>query len=390
MSAVRFGDLHSARESIRQVRVLMVKEWHQLVLDRTLFFFLLYIFTVSILIAGGEVTSELRNALLAVRAGSHGQAARELIDRFRPPYFRSAGEARSDRHALEMLDRGEASAVLDVPSDFDEILLTAREQATVQLVVDTSKTRLGYLISSYGARIAAGYGQEWVQANPGSRGGSANLPGVENEHRIWFNPQLTAAWLATIGEFISWMTIACVLLPATALVREKERGNIEQLLVSPLTPFQVMLAKVLSMQVVMLAGTALSLFGILQHVFSVPANGSLLLFFVLTGFYTFAAAGIGLVIGTFARSAAQVGMLVFLLVLPMIMLSGTHSRFESMPVWLQTVMSVSPMHHYVDITLGILLRGAGLELLWRSVAALALMGTVLFAVGCWRFRTKFR
>jgi len=74
----------------------------------------------------------------------------------------------------------------------------------------------------------------------------------------------------------------------------------------------------------------------------------------------------------------------------MIMLSGTHSRFESMPVWLQTVMSVSPMHHYVDITLGILLRGAGLELLWRSVAALALMGTVLFAVGCWRFRTKFR
>jgi ABC-2 type transport system permease protein len=106
--------------------------------------------------------------------------------------------------------------------------------------------------------------------------------------------------------------------------------------------------------------------------------------------YTFAASGIGLVIGAFARSAAQVGMLVFLLVLPMIMLSGTHSRFESMPAWLRMTMSFSPMHHYVDITLGILFRGAGLDLLWRPVAALAVIGTMLFSVGCWRFRRQFR
>jgi ABC-2 type transport system permease protein len=368
----------------------MIKEWRQLVLDRTLFFFLLYIFTVPILIAGGEVASELRNALLAVRAGSHGQAAHELIDRFRAPYFVFAGEALSDREALELLDRGAASAVLDIAPDFEDILRTAREPATVQLIVDTSKTRLGYLVSSYAARITAGYGQKWTQANLGRSGGSANFPGVENDYRVWFNPALKAAWLATIGDFISWMTIACVLLPATALVREKERGTIEQLLVSPLTPIQVMLAKVLSMQAVMLAGTALCLYGIMRPIFSVPVNGSLLLFFALTGLYTFAAAGIGLAIGAFARSAAQVGMLVFLLVLPMIMLSGTQSRFESMPTWLQSAMSVSPMHHYVDITLGILFRGAGLDLLWRSVGSLALIGTALFALGCWRFRSQFR
>ena len=164
------NNLRPAGAGVRQVWVLMVKEWHQLVLDRTLFLFLLYAFTIQILIAGGEVTSELRNALLAVRDLSHGQAARELIDRFRAPYFRLAGEVKSDRHALEMLDRGEASAVLDIPSDFEETLLTGREPATVQLIVDTSKTRLGYIISSYSSRITASYGQEWVQANPGLRG----------------------------------------------------------------------------------------------------------------------------------------------------------------------------------------------------------------------------
>jgi ABC-2 type transport system permease protein len=390
MSLNRFDDFHSAWEWLRQVRVLIVKEWRQLVLDRTLFFFLLYIFTVPILIAGGEVTSELRNALLAVRGKGHGHAAREWIDRFRQPYFVPAREAHSDREALELLDRGEVSAVLDIPPDFEEILATAREPATAQLIVDTSKSRLGYLIASYSARITAGYGQEWAEANLARLGSSADLPGVENDYRIWFNPALTAAWLSTIGDFISWMTIACVMLPATALVREKERGTIEQLLVSPLSPVQIMLAKVVSMQVVMLAGTALSLFGIMQPFFSVPVNGSLLLFFVLTGLQTYATSGIGLVVGTYARSAAQVGMLVFLLVLPMIMLSGTHSRFESMPAWLQTVMSLSPMHYYADITLGILLRGAGLNLLWRPVGSLALIGTALFAVGVWRFRRQFR
>lgn len=375
---------------LRQVWVLMLKEWRQLVLDRTLFFFLLYIFTVPILIAGGGVASDLRGALLAIRAGNHRQAARELIDRFRAPYFASAGVARSDGEAFDMLDRGTASAVLDIPPDFEETLRTAREPAAVQLMVDTSKTRLGYLVSSYAARITAGYGQEWARANLERRGGSAEFPSVENDYRVWFNPALESSWLTTVGDFISWMTIACVLLPASALVRERERGTIEQLLVSPLTPVQVMLAKVISMQVVMLLGTALSLFGILRPMFSVPTNGSLLLYFALTALYTFAAAGIGLAIGAFARSAAQVGMLVFLLVLPMIMLSGTQSRFESMPMWLQVVMSSSPMHHYVDITLGILLRGAGLNLLWGPVCGLAVIGTALFGIGCWRFRSQFR
>jgi ABC-2 type transport system permease protein len=384
------ADLDSVRQWVRQVAVLMVKEWRQLVLDRTLFFFLLYIFTVPIFIAGGEVTTELKNAILAVRGGGHGTAVRDWVDRFRPPYFMPPREVKSDREAMDMLDRGEVSAVLDISPEFEQNLRSGKEQATAQLIVDTSKTRLGYLVSSYGGRITAGYAEEWAQANLSRLGMPGQFPAVENQYRVWFNPALTAAWLATTGDFITWMTIACVMLPASALVREKERGTIEQLLVSPLTPLQIMLSKVLSMQVVMLMGTAISLFGVMQPFFAVPAHGSLVLFFVLTGLHTFATSGVGLVVGTFARSAAQVGMLVFLLVLPMVMLSGTHSRFESMPGWLQHVMSLSPMHYYADITLGILFRGAGLSLLWRPVSGLVLIGSGLFAIGVWRFRRQFR
>jgi len=149
-------------------------------------------------------------------------------------------------------------------------------------------------------------------------------------------------------------------------VREKERGTIEQLLVSPLSALQVMLAKVGSMVVVMLAGTAIALFGIMQPVYGVPAKGSLPLLFALTAVYAFATAGLGLAAATFARTSGQTGLLVMLIVMPMVTLSGTWTPFESMPAWLRGVMTLSPLRHFVDIVYSILLRGAGLDVLWDS------------------------
>jgi ABC-2 type transport system permease protein len=121
----------------------------------------------------------------------------------------------------------------------------------------------------------------------------------------------------------------------------------------------------------------------------VPVHGSLLLYFALTALYAFTNAGLGLLAGTFARNSAQVGLLVMLMVMPMVMLSGTHTPLESMPAWLRNLMSISPMRYFIDITYGILLRGAGLDVLWDSVLAMAALGVVLFALGMWRFRRQF-
>jgi ABC-2 type transport system permease protein len=375
---------------LRQLAVMTAKELRQLWRDRVLFIYIVYIFTGQILIAGGQIEFDLHNAWLLVRDADRSQASRELVHRFRAPYFRLAGEVEHPDEALALLDQGKVAALLEIPPDFERSLIEARAPATVQLLVDTSKSNIGYLASSYGQRIGAGYGQEWAAANLARHGiAPAALPQVRIEARVWYNPDLRQAWFSTIGDLLSMMTVACLLLPATALVREKEHGTIEQLLVSPLTPFQVMFPKLLAMVLVTLLGTAVSLFAIMQPLFGVPARGSLPLFFALTALYAFTLAGLGLVIATFARNAAQVGLLVFLMVMPIIMLSGTHSPFESMPEWLQWVMSISPLRYFLEIAYGILLRGAGPGVLWDSVLIMAGLGAGLFALGLWRFRRQF-
>jgi ABC-2 type transport system permease protein len=186
------------------------------------------------------------------------------------------------------------------------------------------------------------------------------------------------------------MTVACILLPGSAMVREKERGTIEQLLVSPLTPLQVMLPKVVAMVLVMMAGTALALFGIMQPVFGVPIRGSVPLFLLMTAVYAFTNAGLGLVAATFSRTASQVGLLALLMVMPIVTLSGTWTPLEGMPQALDTLMLLSPLRHFIEIAYGILLRGAGLDTLWDSALAMTLLGCGLFALGASRFRRQFQ
>jgi ABC-2 type transport system permease protein len=210
------------------------------------------------------------------------------------------------------------------------------------------------------------------------------------EPRIWYNPQLRSALFLVPGLIAYISMLTAVVSTALSVVREKERGTMEQLLVSPVDAAQVMLAKVLATSLVALAGTALALFGIMQPLYAVPARGSLVLFFALTLLYTFTNAGLGLVASTFTRKTGQVGLIVVLIVMPILMLSGIRTPWETMPAWLRAVMSFSPLHHYIDVTYGILLRGAGLDTLWDSILAMGALGAALFALGAWRFRAQFR
>jgi ABC-2 type transport system permease protein len=390
VNARRPAMVAALRVWLRQMRVMTAKELRQLARDRVLLIFIVYIFTLHIVIAAGGLQTELRRAGVLVHDADHSAAARELVHRFQPPYFEFKQEVGDADAALTLLDRGRAKVLLDIPARFEQTLHEAEQPAVAQLMVDTSNANSGFLASSYGVRIAAGYGQEWARRDLTRAGLDPDkLPVIRNETRIWYNPELNEAWFGTLSDLLTMMTVACILLPASALVREKERGTIEQLLVSPLTPFQIMTSKVLAMILVMLAGTALSLFGIMQPFYDVPARGSLLLFFALTALYAFTNAGLGLMAATFARSSAQVGLLVMLIVMPIVMLSGTHTPLESMPGWLQELMRISPMRYFIVMSYGILLRGAGLDILWDSVLAMAAIGAVLFALGMWRFRRQF-
>ena len=378
-----------ARVWLRQIAVLSLKEIRQLLRDRALFTYTVYIFTANIIIAAGGASNELRDSAVRVHDADQSLASRDLIYRFQQPRFRLAGEVGSAAEALRLLDRGEAQMILDIPPDFAESL-QRQQPAHVQALIDTSQANTGYLASSYAARIVARFAEDQAQRNILRAGGDPRqMPAIRNELRVWYNPGLNNAWFNTISELLTMVTVACILLPAAAMIREKERGTLEQLLVSPLTPLQIMVSKLLSMMLVMLCGTTVAVFGIMMPFYGVPFVGSVPLFFALTALYAFTNAGLGLAAATFARNSAQVGLVVLLMVMPIVMLSGTWTPMESMPPWLRSLMYLSPLRHYIEIAYGILLRGAGFGILWNSVLPMAAIGVALFALGLVRFRRQF-
>ena len=373
----------------RRLGVMTAKEIRQLLRDPVLLSFLAFVFTVNVYLQGSSVSLQLNRAAMVVQDADHSAASRELIHRFRPPYFRLDGEVDDSRQAIGLLDKGEAMVALDIPPRFQESLL-AGETASVLMQVDATHTAPGFLASSYAARIVSQFGLETALAREGlSSGGLEEVPVVIDDQRVWFNPNQKDTWFMPISELLEGITLFSILLPAAAMVREKERGTVEQLLVSPLSPFQILFPKVIAMTGVILVGVTLSLFAVLGGMFQVPMRGSLPLFYVVTTLYIFANAGLGLFVATIARNLAQVGLLSLLILAPIILLSGTWTPPEAMPAWLRAGTLVSPLRHYIDAAYGILLKGVGLDLLWDSVLAIALLGSSIFAFGLWRFRRQF-
>jgi ABC-2 type transport system permease protein len=370
--------------------VMTQKEILQLFRDVPIVAFLVYSFTLAIYITGNGIRSQLHDASLLVHDADHSVSSRELIHRFQAPFFRLNGEVADSREGLRQLDRGTAVALLEIPPRFHEQLMTG-EPTAVQLLVDTTNSPNGLSAASYAARIVARFGQESAFERDGSVGDSSQeLPLITSDHRVWYNPDQNEAWFECISHLVRQITIFALLLPAAALVREKERGTVEQLLVSPLTPFQIMISKVLAMTVVILCATAVGLFGVMQPVFGVPIKGSIWLFFTLAALFVVTTACMGLAAATLARNQGQVGMMTLLVAAPMLMLSGITAPMEAMPTWVRHLMSLSPLRYFIDIANGILLKGAGLNILWDSVLAMTALGASLFGFSLWRFRRQFR
>jgi ABC-2 type transport system permease protein len=371
-----------------RLAAMTAKELIQFGRDTLLLLAIIYLFVFDTYMAG-NVSMQLNNAVVVVHDADHSAASRELTYLFRPPHFKLGGEVLDNRAGQRLLDQGKALVVLDIPSDFGHDIKKGKPVA-VQVQVDASNTVLGSLASSYAAQIIGQYGFDQALARLGvSERAMQNVPMIRDEHRVWYNPNQKDAWFMPIAELLTVITIMAIMLPAAAAVREKERGTIEQLLVSPLTPIQILLPKVISMTLVILLGTAVSLFAVMHLIFHVPMKGSLVLFFAVTTLYTFTTAGLGLYIATLSRNLAQVAMLAILVLMPMIFLSGAWTPPEAMPAGMREAMFLSPLYHFIEMGYGILLKGAGLDVLWDSLLSLVLLGIVIFSFGVWRFKRQF-
>ena len=370
---------------LERLRVLTVKELLQLGRDVGLIAFIAYAFTGDVYVAGSGMQMQLRNATIAVYDGDGSAASRELISRFHLPEFRIQTLLSDAREGLRLLDEGRTMVLLDIPPQFERDL-ASRRQTAVQLQVDASNSVIGTWAAAYATQIAATFATDRAM---GSTPTGAAMPITESRHRIWFNPNSMDEWFVPVIEMMNMVTMLSIMLPAAVMVREKERGTIEQLLVSPLTPMQIMLPKVLAMALVILLGITGSI-AMLRFAFHVPIRGSLLLFYVVSVIYVITTSGLGLAIATLVNNLAQVGMAVILALSPIMLLSGTWVPAEGMPPGVRWIMYISPLHYYVEITLGIFLRGTGLDVLWDHLLVMTLLGLVMFAIGLLRFRAQLR
>lgn len=370
-----------------RVGALTLKELKQLGRDPILLLVIVYFFTADIYIAGAGIRMDLHNASIAVLDHDHSATSRELIHRFRAPYFSLQGELESDAEARRRLDHGEVLAVLDIPPDFQRDLLRGTP-VEVQMQIDASNATLGILATTYAGQIVARYSREQTERQL-RQGLLTGLPVLNDAHRVYYNPNQKDAWFLSISEMLAVITMLSLMLPAAAAVREKERGTIEQLIVSPLSSTQIMLSKILAMGLVILLGSAVSLFGVIEPAFQVPLRGQVGLYFPVVAIYVFATCGLGLFIATLSRNLGQVVMLVILILMPLLLLSGAWTPPEAMPAFLRAAMHGSPLFYFTTLSYAILLKGAGLDILWPQIVQLFLLGLAVFSFGVWRFRRQF-
>lgn len=381
--------LGSASKSwMARLAVMTNKEILQFLRDPVLMLILAYAFILGVRNAGTSVSMQIEHAPIAFIDNDRSQASRDIIYSFQEPWFAPYGVISSEREGQQLLDSGKVVAVLDIPPQFEQSLLRGDAQP-IQLQLDASNSSIAEIVEGYASAVVAPIAQSYGLRSLGISPSENSLPpGLIDVHRIWFNPNLLDSWFQSVTQLIQVITMLSLLLPAAAMVREKERGTIEQLTVSPLSPLQIVLPKVISMTIAIIIGCSLSLFIVVGPMFHVPMKGSLLLFFAITAIYVFSMTGIGVFIASISRNLAQVGLLSIMLLTPMIYLSGKFTPPEAMPGALLIVMYIQPTYYYLNIVFGILLKGAGVSILWQQILIMIGLGSIIFIAAMRRFRKQ--
>jgi ABC-2 type transport system permease protein len=358
---------------------LGVKELWSVFRDPMLLFLICFVFTVSVHIAATTKTETLHRAPIAVVDEDRSELSRLIELAFYPPNFDAARQIVLPQLDPRM-DSGIDTFTLVIPPHFQRDVLAGRSPA-IQLNVDATRISQALVGSEHVQRIIMGQVVEFVRRDRGT------LPfPVEVTLRPRFNQGLNITWFASIVELVNQVTLLSIILAGSALVREREHGTVEHLLVMPVTPAEIMIAKQWSTALIVLVATALSLTFVVQRFLQVPIQGSAALFLVGVAMNLFATTTLGIMMATVARTMPQFGLLMMLTIVPMQVLSGGYTPRESMPEVVQRVMVIAPTTHFMELSKAILYRGAGIEVVWKQFAALAIIGAAMFVIALTRFR----
>jgi len=365
-------------ERLQSVLWLGFKELASLGRDAAMVGLIIYAFTYAVYGPAKGAQMELRNASVAIVDEDRSELSRRIADALLPPFFKrpeAIGASEIDR----VMDAGRYTFVIDIPPRFQSDLEAGRNP-TIQLNVDaTAMSQAGHGAAYIQSIIA----QEIQRVAPAP---SDAAPPVRLVTRAKFNPNLIETWFLGVSQIINNITMLAIILSGAAVVREREHGTIEHLLVMPLGPSDIMLAKIWSSALVIIVVSTISLLVVVQGMLGVPVAGSIPLFMASTGVYMFSVSSLGILLATVARSMPQFGLLAIPVFLMLNILSGGQTPLDSMPPWLQNVMQFSPTTHFVSMSMAILYRGAGLSAVWQDFTWVAGMGLVFFFAALAGFR----
>ena len=373
-----------------RLRSLIRKDFILTLRDLPIVFLVLYSFA-EIVLCGWALTMDVKHTPTAVFDRDNSPASRGLVERFRQADsfkvdFYPADEAELDR----LLDSGQAALGLIIPPNFGRDLAGGRP-VSIQVLADGTQSNPALLSLGYVTQIVRRYsaGIEIERLNKSGMALVNGLPSIVNNVRAWYLPEMRYIHFNMVAMVTLSVVMLGTLLAAAAIVREKEAGTLEQLMVTPIRPLELTLAKVIPMVALEIVGLGIGVtlgfvvFGVAPHG---DAPAALALFFALSALAFLASAGIGIWIATVAQNLLQALLIAFFVLFPMMFLSGTITPVTAMPQWLQWVSFVSPMRHYLSLALSLFLKGAGLSVVWPHAAVLALFTAAILGIGLARFR----
>jgi len=367
------------KQWLANVMRLSIKELRSLFGDVPLMALILFAFSVAIYSTAKGVKAEVAHASVAIIDADHSALSRRLRDGIQPPYFTPPVDI-DRRDARAALDRGEFIFIIEIPPRFEASVLAGTTPALSVTVDATAMTQAGlgvlYLNDIFTRELLDFFHAKGIESW---------LPTRPVIH-ILFNPNNQGHWFTAVMQIITNVTVLAIILVGAAVIREREHGTIEHLLVMPVRPSEIAMAKILANGGVILVAVALSLWVVVHLVSQVPLAGSVGLFLLGTALYLFAVTALGIFLATMASSMPQFGLLAAPVYVVLYLLSGAATPVESMPLGIQNLVQISPTTQFVKLTQAVLYRGAGIDVVWPQLLAVAAAGAFFLVIALARFR----
>ena len=371
---------------LARLKQMLIKEFIQVFRDKRTRFVLIAPPIIQMLVFGYAATFEIHHVPTVVLDLDHSQESRELISRFTSsPYFDVQRQLTDYRQLGDLIDQGKATVGLEINAGFAQNLRKG-QTAPLQVIVDATNSNTALIASGYITQIALGFAQDYqkdriYRISPQML---EEIPSVQLEPRPWYNPDLRSRWFFVPGVIGSLTLVLVVVLTAFAVVREREIGTLEQIMVTPIRPAEFILGKTLPFFLIGLFDV--SLIGTVGTLwFQVPFRGQILVLFAGAVLFLLCMLGVGLLISTVSSTQQQAMVTAFFFIMPAITFSGFGFPISTMPQWLQYLTYLSPLRYFLVVLRGTYLKGVGMEILWPQMAAMAALGISLLTIAVMRF-----